>query len=244
MLETIITMPPGAPLPDTTRKQAQSVFMDTAEMCRAEGFTASTASAHKLVNLLSMSEPTYAKVRELAIELQERIIDELSAPRFLALSDQEVDRYEHWEKNWERILIRFPDTTRDVEEANKCIALGRYTAAMFHALHVAEWGAIALGDYIGVTDPTKGWGPTKKKLEELIKLGHSQLPNALVGKFEFLEQMHREIESMMLAWRHKVDHAANYLAIVPNTDFTPDVAEHIIGSVRVFMLRLVEGVPA
>jgi hypothetical protein len=48
---------------------------------------------------------------------------------------------------------------------------------------------------------------------------------------------------MVLAWRHKVDHAANHLAILPNTDFTPDVAEHIIGAVRIFMIRLMEGLP-
>ena len=41
---------------------------------------------------------------------------------------------------------------------NKCFALCRYTASMFHALQVAEWGAIKLGDYIGVTDPKKGVG--------------------------------------------------------------------------------------
>jgi plasmid stabilization system protein ParE len=48
---------------------------------------------------------------------------------------------------------------------------------------------------------------------------------------------------MVLAWRHKVDHAANHLYIVPNTDFTPDIAEHIIGAVRIFMRRLLEGIP-
>lgn len=47
---------------------------------------------------------------------------------------------------------------------------------------------------------------------------------------------------MMLAWRHKVDHAVNHLYIVPNTDFTPDVAEHVIGAVRIFMIRLGEGI--
>ena len=52
--------------------------------------------------------------------------------------------------------------------------------------------------------------------------------------------MNREIDILVLAWRHKVDHAANHLAIIPNAEFTPDVAKHIIGAVRVFMLRLVE----
>jgi hypothetical protein len=56
--------------------------------------------------------------------------------------------------------------------------------------------------------------------------------------------MNREIASLVLAWRHKVDHAANHLAIVPNTDFTPDIADHIIGAVRIFMLRILEGLPS
>lgn len=124
---------------------------------------------------------------------------------------------------------------------NKCFALCRYTASMFHALHVAEWGAIELGNYIGVVDPKKGWGSTQKKLEELIRAGHSKLPTHLSGQFEFLEQMDREIHTMLLAWRHKVDHAANHLAIVPHTEFTPEIARHIIDSVKVFMARLEEG---
>jgi hypothetical protein len=45
---------------------------------------------------------------------------------------------------------------------------------------------------------------------------------------------------MMLAWRHKVDHAANLLYIVPNAEFAPDVAEHIMQSVKMYMTRLVE----
>jgi hypothetical protein len=143
---------------------------------------------------------------------------------------------------WEAVIDQFGDITRDVEEMNKCFALGRYTASMFHALHVAEWGAIKLGDYIGVSDPKKGWAATQRKLKELVESGHSRLPQNLTGKFDFLEQMNREIQTMVLAWRHKVDHAANHLAIVPATEFTPDVAQHVIGAVRVFMYRLREEV--
>jgi hypothetical protein len=108
---------------------------------------------------------------------------------------------------------------------------------------VAELGAIELGGYIGVTDPQKGWGATQAKLKELVSGGRANIPTNLAGKFDFVEQMNQEVRSMCQAWRHKVDHAANHLAIVPNTDFTPDVAEHIMGAVRMFMLRLVEEMP-
>lgn len=168
---------------------------------------------------------------------------ELSLQLFVRVSPEHRKRFESPFLGWEQIIKRFGNITRDIEEMNKCFALCRYTAAMFHAMQIAELGAIELGDCIGVTDPKKGWGPTQRKLEQLLKAGRAALPATFTVTFEFLEQMNREIDSMTLAWRHKIDHAANRLAIVPNTDFTPDIAEHIIGAVRVYMMRLMEGMP-
>jgi hypothetical protein len=205
---------------------------------------ASAITLERFITLLSKKGCTVKQQSDLAKELDGRIVDEMSGQSFFYLSVSEAWRYDHWEDGWKSILECFPEATRDVEEMNKCFAFSRYTASMFHALHVAEWGSISLGDYIGVTDPKKGWGPTERKLRELIKSNHENLPSNLKGKFEFLEQMSREIDSMVLAWRHKVDHAANRLAIVPNAEFTPDIAEHIIGAVRIFMQRLCEGIPA
>lgn len=169
-----------------------------------------------------------------------QVEDELSLRSFFALEPNEADYYNKPWEGWEKIAKEFEDTNRDIEEMNKCFAFARYPASMFHAMHVAEWGAIKLGDYIGVADPKKGWGATKKRLAELVKGGHHNPPAELASKWDFIEQMNREIDSLTLAWRHKVDHAANHLAVVPNAEFTPDIAKHIIGAIRVFMLRLVE----
>lgn len=207
------------------------------------GLKASAASMERVLEILRQSHSTQRILKETMHELQGRLEDELKGQVYFSLTPAEAARFENWESGWEQIFARFPAAIRDVEEMNKCFAVSRYSAAMFHALHVAEWGAIYLGDHIGVTDPKKGWGPTERKLRELVKGGHSNLPANLSGEFEFLEQMNREIDSMVLAWRHKVDHAANYLAVVPNADFTPDIAEHVIGAVRIFMQRLVDGIP-
>lgn len=201
---------------------------------------ASAMTTEKLLALLAQDGTTRKQQAALIEELKGRLVDEMNSEFFYYLSPSEAARYERWMSGWEDIAARFPDTVRDIEEMNKCFAFSRYTASMFHALHVAEWGAIILGNSIGVIDPKKGWGATERRLREILKSGHADG----VGKFEFLEQMNREIDSMVLAWRHKVDHAANHLAIVPNTDFTPDIAEHIIGAVRIFMQRLCEGIPA
>jgi hypothetical protein len=166
--------------------------------------------------------------------------DELSLRSYFAFEPKEADYFNKPWAGWEAVTSKYGETIRDIEEMSKCFAFCRYTAAMFHAMQVAEWGAIKLGDYLGVVDPKKGWGATRSRLSELVKGGHTKLPASLAAKWDFIEQMNRQIDSMALAWRHKVDHAANHLAIVPNTDFTPDIAEHIIGAVRVFMLRLVD----
>jgi hypothetical protein len=206
------------------------------------GLRTSAVTASRVIESVK-SETSLGHLVDMWQEFSRRVTDELTCQYFLQLTVAESDRYENWSKGWEDIIARFGDTSRDIEEMNKCFALGRYTAAMFHALHIAEWGAISLGDVIGVTDPKKGWGSTENKLREIMKGGHTKFPSGLPVMFEFLEQMNREIDSMVLAWRHKVDHAANHLAIVPNTDFTPDIAEHIIGCVRIFMQRLMEGLP-
>jgi hypothetical protein len=214
------------------------------ECCKTADLSMSVLTVDRLLLLFDLSETAVADSLSDAVKRALVIVeDELSLRLYFSLQPNEAELYARPWAGWEKIVRRFSGTTRDIEEMNKCFALNRYTASMFHALHVAEWGAIELGNYIGVADPKKGWAPTDRKLKELIKAGHSQLPSNLSGNFEFLEQMSREIDSMVLAWRHKVDHAANHLAIVPNTEFTPDIAEHIIGSVKVFMGRLVEGIP-
>jgi len=192
--------------------------------------------------MANWTQPIHA-LQSLIADIQNRLTDELSLGFFFKLSQERKDYFEEPFKDWGDILKRFPDTSVDTEEMNKCFALCRYTAAMYHAMQIAEGGAIELGNYIGVTDPRKGWGPTEKKLRQIIADGHSKLPASLAGNFEFLEQMNREIDSMVLAWRHKLDHAANHLAIAPNAVFTPDIAEHIMKAVRVFMIRLMEGLP-
>ena len=182
-------------------------------------------------------------VKDFLMRIQNRLPDELLTKYLFQLSHARKKFFVSPLDKWEPIVKRFPQIIGDVEEMNKCFALSRYTAAMFHAMQVAELGAIELGHFIEVEDPMKGWGPTQKKLQTLIKAGRNQLPTKLAGKWDFLDQMNREIDSMVLSWRNKIDHAANRLAIVPNSDFTPDIAEHIMGAVRVFMLRLQEGLP-
>lgn len=165
---------------------------------------------------------------------------ELSLQLFVRIRPEHRRKFDKPFLGWESIVKIFVDAEGDIEEMNKCFALCRYTAAMFHATRVAEWGAIKLGERIGVTDHKKGWSATCNQLARLVKDGYQNKPAYVGLEFDFLLQINQEIDTMKLAWRHKIDHVDGHLSIVPNAEFAPDIAEHIIGSVRVFMLRLAD----
>jgi hypothetical protein len=227
-----------------TREAITSGLKDLREECERLGMEMTVLVIDEQFALMSPSSEFPQTHLHTGLQaVAEELTRELSTRLFVAMRAEHRKFYDKPFRLWEEILKRFGSISRDVEEMNKCFALCRYTAAMYHAMQIAEAGAIELGNYIGVTDTKKGWGPTERRLQQIVKAGHAQLPANLSGKFDFLEQMHREIDSMVLAWRHKLDHAANNLAILPNTDFTPDIAEHIMGAVRIFMIRLMEGLP-
>lgn len=237
--------------PPDQRKMLTILMQKFHEVCTTAELPVTGVLVSRITNGLAYGEADpetraycdNALLQTYLLQLKSGFVAELSTKLFLQVPANRRDYFDKPIDGWEKIVERFPDCLADVEEMRRCFSLSRYTAVLFHAMQVAEWGAIELGNHIEVTDPKHGWGPTSKKLKSWIDGGHSKLPATITVSFAFLEQMHREIESMVLAWRHKVDHAANRLAIIPNTSLSPDIAEHIMQSVKVFMARLAEGFP-
>lgn len=167
---------------------------------------------------------------------------ELSQRVFLQIEKRKEVYFETPRVGWEDTIKRFPECITDIEEMNRCFALSRYAACVFHSLLIAEWGIIRLGDHIGVTDPKKGWDATYKFLSGLMREGRNKLPPSLARQWDFLEQIHMCLEAMKLAWRNKVNHAAENLTVL-QSDFTSEIAEEISVATRGFMRRLASGLP-
>lgn len=234
MMETVVRTATA----DLDRPKATAAFSNSVEMCEVYGLTASRISAEKIVKQLSKDECTWELFQTLVSELQERLIDEMSAPRFFELTDQEAGHYSNWSKGWTEIIETFPHATSDVEEMNKSLAFGRYPAAVFHSLMVVEHGLVELGKLLGATDPKEGWDASCKQLAKVVAAGHSANTTGL--DFEFLSQLNVCAQAMKLAWRNKVNHATGK-PMVMSGGFMPEVAEEIISASRAFMRRLAEG---
>lgn len=138
---------------------------------------------------------------------------------------------------WERILGVFPDAQSDIEEMNRCMAFNRYPAAVFHVLLVVEYGIVSLGKFVGVTDLKPGWDATSNAVEKILKTGRKGASLQVLKNFAFLELINKDMQSMKMAWRNKVSHAASHLTLM-TSDFKPEVAEKIISACHGFMLLM------
>jgi hypothetical protein len=242
MMEAVIANRQGRWQGDVQRVRAQSAFDGVPQDCIDLGLGASKASAQKIVKLLEQPDCSFETFRELVIELQERMIDETSAPRFFVVSDQEAEYYSNPRKGWEEIIARFPNSVRDIEEAYKCYALARYAAAIFHSLQVVEAGLLEFGKLISVTDPLPGWTATTNRLKKILDTKYPDRTRIEQENSTFLEQMHAAIHALQLAWRNKVSHAHGKLFVM-TSDFHPEVAEEILITSRALMRRLATEAP-
>lgn len=146
--------------------------------------------------------------------------------------------YENPCEKWESILAVFPDARSDIEEMNMCMAFNRYPAAVFHVLLAVEHGLVNLGGFIGVQDKKPGWDATSRALTQILAAGRTPATPAKIRRhFPFLELVNKDMQSMKMAWRNKVSHAANHLSLM-TSDFKPEVAEKIITACHGFMLLM------
>jgi hypothetical protein len=233
-METVITARPGGQLSEASRTKAQSVFVDVVQDCAELGLTASRISAEKVVRLVNIGGCQFDEFRRLVVELQDRIIDEMRAPRFFSLSDEEAEYYNNPRSGWGITLDRFPSALFDVEEAGKCYAFGRGTACVFHLMRVLELGLRALG--ASLKDPTldparnPSWQAILSKGDkELLKPIASRRSEWQVDE-AFFSTAHANLRTVQYAWRNPTMHIER--------TYTDEEAKEVINSTRAFMRHL------
>jgi hypothetical protein len=207
--------------------------------CVDLGLTLSSTQIERMAELWESKHNTAVLQRQCA-ELVQRIQDEFRERVVLMLPSTVQVQYENPRKGWGEAISKFPQITDNVDEMARCFALSRYPGAVFHSLLIAEAGLIELGDYLGVTDPVKGWDATSRRLAELVRNGRSALPPGM--SFPFVEQVNQTVQAMKQAWRNKVSHEVGRL-IVLDPLFTSSIAEEIIIATRGFMRRLATSAP-
>jgi hypothetical protein len=229
-------------LPDNRRKNQQEAIDRFDPVLREIGFAATAASFNKLAQSVAKQTNTFHDFSKIAEEGLGRLQDEAKQREFFALTLRESDHYSRPRKGWESAILRFPHIVDDVEEANKCFALSRYPAAVFHSVQIVEFGLIELGKFLEVNDPHSGWSAVSSALEKVILKKHQDRTPFEKKNFQFLEQVQGTVAGLKNAWRNKISHAHGKLVLM-SREFNSEVAEEILLASRAFARRLADGLP-
>jgi hypothetical protein len=181
---------------------------------------------------------TWAHIARLHDDIQSRLADELDDITLLSLSKDDQRWFDP--KN---PLFGTPFETKfpasgvfELDEAAKCLALGRPTAAVFHLMRVMEVGISAIRLCLGIPDPLKpaerNWGFILKAIRAGID---AKWPNSIArqhGDGELFDSLYASLDAVKNPWRNTTMHVEGKK--------TETEAEHIFVAVKSFMMRLAD----
>jgi HEPN domain-containing protein len=180
----------------------------------------------RLITFVTQGETVYQhEISRLLRELGNRLSDECSMSSFWHLTDTEASYIEPKEPLFgSHVDNHFPSLAEDIAEAGKCIALGRYTAAVFHLMRSMEGAVQVLSNHLSIPNPSREWGKLLSDIRPKIEaMEKGELRNAWSENFSLLYHVKQ-------AWRNDTMH--------PKQTYTADQATELFGAVRSFMRDL------
>jgi len=180
-------------------------------------------------------QTTYGEAIALINEIESRLVDELSHKYVFALTAENRTYYRAIALFGNEFSLKFPNASYELDEAGKCLALERSTAAVFHLMRIMELGIGAVQQCLSIPDPIKAadrnWGVMLRKLREEFELRNKQQPPRWNGADQdFFGEAYASLDAVRNVWRNATMHV--------DKKYTLEEAHDIFSAVRGFMRRL------
>lgn len=169
----------------------------------------------------------------MAAMLSVTIENELSLRSFLAVSPDKANLYvDVIDPFGPSVAAAFPSVSYDASEANRCYALGRNTASVFHLMRVLEIGLGALAKQFNKPYDHTNWETILNQIEKAIgEIERSpNKPANWRDEREFWSQCASHFRVVKDAWRNYTAHARG--------KYDEQEALDMLGNVRGFMQKL------
>ena len=131
--------------------------------------------------------------------------------------------------------IKFPtEGAFELDEAAKCLALGRPTACVFHLMRLMEIGIKSMRLSLQIPDPVKptdrNWGAMLSKIWNGIEAKWPSAAARNCSDGAIFEDLHASLDAVKHPWRNATMHVEK--------KYTDDEAQHIFLAVKGFMNKL------
>lgn len=203
--------------------------------CEGLGLNVTLAKVNRLLEKLMGRTLTFRQMEVEAKDVFERLTDELESRLFLAIDNKHVSYYQDFHAGWETILSQFPSVSYDVEEASKCFALNRFTAAVFHLMRVMEVGLYALGNELIIPKLQENWHNAIEQIESVVR-GLPRSTSEEKDALSFYSDAAAQLFNVKEAWRNRTAHIGH----IYTEEKAEQVFDSVRGSMQVLSTRLTE----
>ena len=153
---------------------ARDHFKDIKSECATLELTYCSLHIDRFLRATENGHLTNGELHTKSDELANRVRDELQSNVFMHLPKEKA-RFFTESRNifGQGTLEMFPSIIVEVEEAGKCYAAGRNTAAVFHLMRIMEAGLKCAAAELSIpTETNPSWHSILKKFDEAIQAKH------------------------------------------------------------------------
>lgn len=160
----------------------------------------------------------------------DRITDEIGLRLFVHIPSHRSEYYADSPQFGDEVATRFAKSTEDIQEAGKCLALGRSTACVFHLMRVTEAAVQYLGKKFNVSlVGQKNWANILDEVDKAVKALPIKTSSQKRKRNRYAESS-AHLRMVKDAWRNDVMH--------PKETYTDEEAERVFRNVKDFMVYL------
>ena len=213
--------------PDRDESMAINTIRDR---CEKIGLGLAAVQCTRLLVLMQKKNPSASgeAIDQAIAEVSNRIVDELKSIFFVSLDETERNLYEPSEPLFGAdVDAAFPSSVFDIQEAGRCLGLGRSTACVLHLMRSLEVPLKALAVDLGVIVGRDNWGDLLKEIEVAVlalslksDAERKTLYSNACTQFRFFKD----------AWRNEAMHSRG--------KYTPEEANTVLVACRSFMKAL------
>ncbi len=171
----------------------------------------------------------------MSLYMIENVVNALDRPRFKMIPDNRLKYFDSPRVIFgESVVSKFPSAEYDIEEAGKCYAVGRETAAVFHLMRVMEVGlrSLALTLKDERLDPKRNpsWESILKKCDEELAKPLKDRSVEWRADEAFYSTATANLRAVKDAWRNPTMHVER--------TYNEDTALEVWNAVQAFMRHL------
>jgi hypothetical protein len=210
----------------------EATFQRFAQGLVGMGCQNSAASARRIALAGRLNAVDTKALREGVKELRGRLADDLKLPMFFVLTPREGDLYESASAGGAftpSVADAFPSAIYDIEEATKCLALGRSTASVFHLMRTMEVALRVISRRLPSArlSTDRNWNGLIERAQKVLDAHKATKDATWKRNGEFYSDLLARLRAVKDVWRNPTMHVER--------SYSPDEAAEVWTHVASFM---------